>query len=104
MEAGHLALTRPADERATRVARTAPDAGALGRLVMDVLLRQAQGKVLASPAGYVAARARERGLDRPQAETPFGNLLTILERGAESAGEIDVIGAFFVQGLRDELE
>ncbi|MBI2895119.1 MAG: hypothetical protein HYY06_16300 [Deltaproteobacteria bacterium] len=107
MEAIALAVTvthREKDERAEEAARSAPDAAALGRLVFEVLVRQAEGKVSASPAGWVASRAREQGISKEQADTKFGNILAILERGAETAGEIDVVGAFFARGLTAFLE
>jgi hypothetical protein len=103
MEAISVAVKHQADDRATSAARSTTDGEALGKLVVDVLLGQAQGRVTVSPAGYVAARAREHGLAAEQAETPFGNLLSILERGAESEGEADVVSAFFALGLGGRL-
>ena len=59
MEASPVAVTHRTDERARKAAA---DADGVGKLVLDVLLRQAEGKVTASPAGFVAARATEQGV------------------------------------------
>lgn len=96
-----MAVTHRSDGRAVQAAK---GADALGRLVLDVLLRQAEGKVTASPAGFVAARAKEQGLGTDQAVTPFGDVLAILERGPDTPAEADILAAFAAQGLRDLLE
>ena len=99
-----MAVNHRTDGRAVQVAKETADAASVGRLVLDVLLRQAEGKVTASPAGFLAARASEQGLEALAADTPFGNLLSILERGPESAAEADVVSAFAAQGLGGRLE
>lgn len=96
-----MAVTHRSDDRARKAAA---DADGVGKLVLDVLLRQAEGKVTASPAGFVAARATEQGVAPERAETSFGNALTILERGPETAAEADLLSAFVAQGLRARLE
>lgn len=99
-----MAVTRSSDGRAVQAAREAKDGTAVGSLVLDVLLSQAEGKVTASPAGFVAARASQRGLDAAKSDTPFGNVLAILERGPENASEADVLSAFAAHGLGARLE
>lgn len=101
MEAFPVAVTHRSDGRALEAAK---DRDAVGTLVLDVLLRQAEGKVTASPAGFVAARAAEQGVAREQAETSFGDVFAILERGPETPAEADLVAAFFAQGLRARLE
>lgn len=96
-----MAVTHRSDGRAVQAAK---DGDAVGKLVLEVLLRQAEGKVTASPAGFVAARAAEHAVSPAQAETPFGDVLAVLERGPETPAEADLVSAFAAQGLRARLE
>jgi hypothetical protein len=49
------------------------------------------------------ARASTHRVSRSSADTSFGNLLAILERGAERSSEWLLIGGFAVRGLEDKL-
>jgi hypothetical protein len=75
----------------------------LGALCFDVLSRQAEGKALYSGRKLMRARASTHRVSRSSADTVFGNLLAILERGPERANEWLLIGGFAVRGLEDKL-
>ncbi len=88
-----IAAVRAAGERATP----------LGALAYDVLSRQAEGRTVYAGQKLVRSRAEEHGVDHDGASTDAGNLLAILERGAESALERALVVAFAVAGLERAL-
>jgi hypothetical protein len=79
--------------------RTHPARDALGALAFDVLSRLAEGKELVAGREHVEKRAAEYGVDRARAQTSAGNLLGVLERGAETDTERAMVAAFAVHGL-----
>ncbi|UJR79589.1 hypothetical protein [Sandaracinus amylolyticus] len=91
-------MRRIADEVRAHAARDA-----LGALALDVLSRQAEGRVLFAGREFVEKRAAEHGVERDQAQTGAGNLLGVLERGPESDVERATVTAFAVHGLGERL-
>ncbi len=67
--------------------RALPAASKLGRLSFDVLSRQAEGRVLFAGREFVIKRAAAHGVTRDDATTKQGNVLDIMERGAETQAE-----------------
>ncbi len=84
-------------------ARGKPKAEALARLVADVLFRQAEKKTPFGSPEHLAARVREAGLERVDADTPFGNVLGALERGPEGPAETQIVEAFLGIGILERL-
>lgn len=64
-----------------------PAATKLGLLAFDVLSRQAEGRVMFTGREFVKKRADAHGVTREDAATRQGNVLDILERGAETHAE-----------------
>jgi hypothetical protein len=85
--------------RAAEIARAHEHREKLGALALDVLSRQAEGRVMFAGKEYVAARAEEHAVSREAAETPAGNLLGVLERGPDSSIELALVAALAVAGL-----
>lgn len=104
-----MAKTSPPAPAAPAVARTADEVrahaarDALGALALDVLSRQAEGRVLFAGREFVEKRAAEHGVRREDAQTGAGNLLGVLERGPESDLERATVTAFAVHGLGERL-
>lgn len=81
-------------------AKEHPERARLGPLAYDVLVRQAEGRALFAAREVVEARAEQHGVSRQSAESPSGNVLAILERGATSDVEQKLVVAFAVLGFR----
>jgi hypothetical protein len=90
-------------ERALEAVKACAAREKLAALAYDVLSRQAEGRALYAGAAMIKARAEEHHVERDDATTDAGNLVAILERGAESPLERALIGAFAVAGLGDAL-
>lgn len=75
----------------------------LAALAYDVLSRQAEGRAEYAGQKLIRGRAEEHGVTHEDAVTGAGNLLAILERGAQSALERALVAAFAVRGLGDAL-
>jgi hypothetical protein len=90
-------------ERALAEVKTHVHGARLGALCFDVLSRQAEGKALYSGRKLMRARASTHRVNRTSADTSFGNLLAMLERGPERSSEWLLIGGFAVRGLEDKL-
>jgi hypothetical protein len=91
-------------ERVGAEVKSHPKADRLGALCFDVLSRQAEGRALYSGRKLMRARATTHRVTRADAETTFGNLLTMLERGPERTSEWQLIAAFTVRGLEQRLD
>ena len=89
--------------RAVDAVRSAPNASLLAAFASDVLFRQAEGKLLFAGREFVEGRAKEHGVVREGADTPLGNLMTIVERGPESTRERTLLAAFAVTGFEKSL-
>ena len=91
---------READvERAAEAVETAEARAPIAALAFDVLSRQAEGRAFYAGKKLIDKRAEEHGVERADADTEAGNLLAILERGAESSRERALVAAFAVAGL-----
>ncbi|MDH5670662.1 MAG: hypothetical protein OEZ06_00840 [Myxococcales bacterium] len=88
-------------ERAAKVVAELPDVERLSAFAHDVVSRQAEGRTLIGGRQYIEARAGEHGLER--AETPFGDLRTLLEQGGDSALCRAFVSALVVRGLAQRL-
>lgn len=94
----------PGDEQLGRAAQVVADHPARARLCAfgyEVLSRQAEGGGLFAGEKFAQQRAEAHALTREDAETPLGNLLTIVERGAERSSELALLAAVFVGGFGD---
>jgi hypothetical protein len=98
------ALASTHAREAAELVRSHAHRAALGMLAFDLLSRQAQARTLFSGKEFVEARAREHQVQREQGETPWGNLLAVLERGPQTGAERALVLAFAVDGLRQRLE
>src|SRR5687768_15842055 len=97
-------IVRPADvEHALPAVKAAAERKKLGALAYDVLSRQAEGRAVYAGQPMIRARAEEHGVERDAAATEAGNLVSILERGAETPIERALVAAFAVSGLGDAL-
>jgi hypothetical protein len=96
-------LTPAVRDRLSAEVRAHAAGAQLGAFAYDVLSRQAEGKVLFAGREVVRARAEAHSIERDAAQTSAGNLLTILERGAETDIERAMLAAFAVRGLDDKL-
>lgn len=90
-------------ERALEEVKSHEQGARLAALCFDVLSRQAEGKALYSGRKLMRARASTHRVSRAGADTSFGNLLAMLERGPERASEWLLIAGFAVRGLEDKL-
>ncbi len=75
----------------------------LSALCFDVLSHNAEARSLASSRRALRLRAAAHRISRADADTMFGNVLQVLERGPESANEWSMIAAFAVRGLELKL-
>jgi hypothetical protein len=94
----------PSDEQLERAAQLIGDHAARARLCAfgyEVLSRQAEGGGLFAGEKFAQQRAEAHALTREDAETPLGNLLTIVERGPERGSERALLAAAFVSGFAD---
>lgn len=94
--------TAPSDEQLARAAEVLSQHPARARLCAlgyDVLSRQAEGGGLFAGEKFGEQRAEAHSLTREDAETPLGNLLTLVERGPERASEHALLAAAFVGGF-----
>ncbi len=88
-------------DAAAAAVRAAPSArrGKLAALAYDVLSRQAEGRLEYAGQPLVRGRAEEHGVSHDDAATEAGNLLAVLERGAQTALERALVAAFAVDGF-----
>jgi len=84
---------------AARIVREHPRSTALSAFAYVVLTSHAERKVGEVGESFVQTAAGEHGLERSHADTPAGNLITILERGPRDTLEALVAGAFAVSGF-----
>lgn len=103
--AAEITIMRAGDvERALAAVRACAERKKLGALAYDVLSRQAEGRAVYAGREMIKARCEEHEIERESADTEAGNLVAILERGAESPLERALIAGFAVSGLGDALE
>jgi hypothetical protein len=92
-------------DAAIAAVRAKPEEGrrALAALAYAVLSRQAEGRTVYAGQKLVRSRAEQHGVDVDGASTQAGNLLAVLERGAETPLERALVAAFSMAGLADAL-
>lgn len=90
-------------DAALRAVRGAEQRAKLASLAYDTLSRQAEGRAFYTAQNVVRARAQEHGVTYDGAATEAGNLLAILERGAQKPLERALVAAFAVAGFGDAL-
>jgi hypothetical protein len=91
-------------ERAAAALPALPALERLAALGFDVLSRQAEGKSLYAGKKFAAGRAQAHGVRRNEADTPLGNVVAIVERGAEGATQRALLAALFVRGFGDAVQ
>lgn len=74
----------------------------MAALVLDVLSRQAEGKLLFAGKEHVAKKAQAHSVEA--AEVAGEDVLALLERGPESERQRAVVAALMVEGLRAHLD
>ncbi len=94
---------RQADVDAAIAAVRSVDRASVRALAYDVLSRQAEGRAEYAGQKLIRGRAEEHGVKHEDAATDAGNLVAILERGAQSPLERALVAAFAVAGLGDAL-
>lgn len=90
-------------DAAVRAVRGAKERASLAALAYDMLSRQAEGRAFYAGHKLLRGRAEEHGVGHDEASTQAGNLLAVLERGAETSLERALVVAFAVAGLADAL-
>ncbi|GAC1352715.1 MAG: hypothetical protein NVSMB1_18360 [Polyangiales bacterium] len=90
--------------QAAEVARLHPHAEKLAAIAADVAGRLADSRGRHAKESDIEEIAKQAGLDREQAETEFGNVFAILQRGAEDLAERAIVGAFVGAGVVRILE
>ncbi len=90
--------SRIADELAAH-----PSGEALCALAFELMSRQAEARLLFSGKEYVERKATEKKLAQNDAKTSAGNLLSVLERGAENDAERVLLATAMVRGLSSAL-
>ncbi len=89
--------------------REAPDGLLLARVVRSVALASAalRRPDLASrfhaPAADTLATLQASGVSQEQAQTPFGNVLSVLEHGPDGPAERQLVGALLAIGIAEQL-
>ncbi|HMI92192.1 MAG TPA: hypothetical protein VK509_12540 [Polyangiales bacterium] len=91
-------------ERAVAALPALPALDRLAALGFDVLSRQAEGKSLYAGKKFAAGRAQAHGVKRSDADTPLGNVVALIERGAEGATQQGLLAALFVRGFGDAVQ
>ncbi len=90
--------------QAVTAARVHPHAAKIAEVAAEVGARIADGRLRHSEISDVAAVAQRVGLEPEDAQTEFGNILAILERGAEDAAERAIVATFVAAGAVRKLE
>ena len=84
------------------MSRTEDADAATCALVLDVLTKQAEGRVLFAGKDFVEARAEEHGVDA-ETKVADASLLSLLEQGPAESREYAILCALAVRGLRPHL-
>ena len=97
--------TRPSQlAQAVAAARVHPHAAKIAEVAAEVAARMADARARHATAADIEQIAQKVPLDRADAESEFGNVLAILERGAEDSAERAIVAAFVAAGVMRELE
>jgi len=79
-------------------------AAKIGAVSAEVAARMADARARHAAAADIDAAAQKLGLERSDAQTDFGNVLSILERGAEDPAERAIASAFVAAGVVRAIE
>jgi hypothetical protein len=85
-------------------ARAHPHAAKIAEVAAEVAARMADARARHAPAHDIEQTVVNVGLERVDAQTDFGDVLAILERGAEDAAERAIVAAFVAAGVVRQLE
>lgn len=97
--------TRPTHlAQAVSAARSHAHAAKVGEVAAAVAARMADARARHAVTADIDAAAQRVGLERADAQTDFGNVLSILERGAEDRAERAIASAFVAAGVVRALE
>jgi hypothetical protein len=94
-----LAPTAADVERVVDIVKNHEHGRELAALVFDLVSRQAEGRVLFTGERFVAARAEEHKVDAKMAQTPLGNVLSLLEQGPTTRMDWALLSALHVRGF-----
>lgn len=90
--------------QAIEAARAHAHAAKIARVAAEVSTRLADARARHASASDIDDVAQRLGLERPDAQTDFGNVLAILERGAEDSAERAIVAAFVAAGVVRAIE
>ncbi len=97
--------TRPSQlAQAVGAARSHAHAAKIAQVAADVAARLADGRQRHAAAADIDQIAQGVGLERGDAQTDYGNVLSILERGAEDSAERAIVSAFVAAGVVRAIE
>ena len=102
--------SRPVQVRPSQLAqavaatRAHPHAAKIAEVAAEVAARLADARLRHAATSDIEQVAERVGLERDGAQTDFGNVLAILERGAEDPAERAIVSAFIAAGLVRQLE
>lgn len=92
--------TRPTHlAQAVSAARGHAHAAKIGEVAAEVAARMVDARARHAAAADIDTAAQKLGLERSDAQTDFGNVLSILERGAEDPAERAIVSAFVAAGV-----
>ena len=84
--------------QAAAAARSHAHAAKIAEVAAEVAARIADARAIHATASDVEQLAQRVGLEQADAETEFGNVLSILQRGAEDLAERVIVAAFVAAG------
>lgn len=97
---GGAVSTRPSQlAQAVSAVRSHAHAAKIAQAAADVASRMADARARHAAATDIDDAAQKLGLEREGAQTEFGNVLSILERGAEDPAERAIVAAFVAAGI-----
>jgi len=97
--------TRPNQlAQAVAAARAHAHAAKVAEVAASVAAKLADGRARHADTKVIEETAQTVGLDRADAQTEYGNVLSILERGAEDPAERSIVSAFVAAGVVRAIE
>lgn len=97
--------TRPTQlAQAVAAARSHAHAAKVAEVAAAIAAKLADSRQRHAATAEIEDAAQQVGLERPQAQTDYGNVLSILERGAEDPAERAIVSAFVAAGVVRAIE
>jgi hypothetical protein len=96
-----LVLAQNELDQAAACVERQPNAAALAAVAYDVLCSWADGRSLFGGQKFMVEVATRCGVTHATAATALGNVLELLELGAQSSAEVALISAFAARGFAD---